>query len=156
MIDRKKIEGLIEEQLGDSDQFLVELKISETNNIEIFIDSDTQVGIDDCIGLSRMIESNLDREEEDFELRVSSAGLDLPLRKKRQYRKHLNKLLKVKTNDGNQHLLRLENISEDSIQGTPLKKNPNAKKGAKKQFTEQEAISIPFDTITETKIEVIF
>lgn len=156
MIERKKIEDLINEQLEGTDRFLVELKISESNNIQVFIDGDDQVSISDCIVLSKHIESDFDREEEDFELHVSSAGLDLPLRKKRQYLKYVNKLLKVKTQNGDLVLLRLESVNNDGIEGIPLEKNKNAKKGALKQFKELDKVNISFESIIETRIEVIF
>lgn len=156
MIDRKKIEGLIEDKLQGTDRFLVELKISEANHIQVFIDGDSQVDITDCVQVSRDIESHLDREEEDFELHVSSAGLDLPLRKKRQYQKYVGKMLRIKTNSDEIILLRLEAVHEKEIEGVPLQKNKNAKKGAPKQFIELEKVNISFDSIKETKIEVIF
>lgn len=156
MIEKKKIEALIEEALSETDRFLVELNINEANHIEVFIDSDTRVGIDHCVELSRHIESNLDREEQDFFLNVSSAGLDLPLRKKRQYLKHIGQLLKIKFTDGSQKLIRLEEVKEDGIMGIPLKKNPNAKKGSRKPFNEEEPLTIAFSSIQESKIEVVF
>jgi len=156
MIEREKIEELIDEKLKGTDRFLVELIISETNYIQVFIDGDTQVSISDCVDISRQIESNFDREEEDFELHVSSAGLDLPLRKKRQYSKHLNKMLKIKTQDGTKILLRLESVNEDGVEGIPLLKNKNAKKGAPKQFIEQEKVNISFESIMEARIEIVF
>lgn len=156
MIDRKKIEGLIDEKLSGTDRFLVELKISEANNIQVFIDSDSQVSISDCVQVSRQIESNLDREEEDFELHVSSAGLDTPLRTLRQYKKHIGQMLRLKMKDGSHYLLQLEEVNDEGISGIPLKKNPNAKKGAPKQYKELEKETIPFQAISETKIEVVF
>lgn len=156
MINRKKIEGLIEEGLAGTDRFLVELSMNEANHIQVYIDSDTQLGISDCVELSRLIESNLDREEADFELNVSSAGLDMPLRKKRQYFKYIGKLIKVKLKDGSKQMLRLEEVAENYIIGIPLEKNLNAKKGSKKQFIELEAVQVEFSSIIETKIEVVF
>lgn len=156
MIGKKKIVALIEEGLTETDRFLVELNINNANHIEVFIDSDTRVGIDHCVELSRQIESNLDREEDDFFLNVSSAGLDLPLRKRRQYVKHIGQLLKIKFTDGSQKLLRLEEVNEDDIMGIPLTKNPNAKKGSRKPYNEEEPLTIEFSSIQESKIEVVF
>jgi ribosome maturation factor RimP len=157
MIERNKIEQLIDENLQDKDLFLVDFTLSTSNHIEVFIDSDNgQVSIADCVTLSRHIESNLDREEEDFELNVSSAGLDIPLKKTRQYKKHVGKRLNLQMNDGSQILLDFKELLEDGIAGTPLKKNPNAKKGSKRPYIELEAVSLSFDDIREAKIEVIF
>jgi ribosome maturation factor RimP len=157
MIERNKIEQLIEENLQGKDLFLVDFKLSQTNHIEVFIDSEkSDVSISDCVSLSRHIESNLDREEEDFELNVSSAGLDIPLKDKRQFPKHIGGRLQLQMNDNSQILLDLKEVSEEGIKGIPLKKNPNAKKGAKKQFFEMDEITLSFDEIREAKIEVIF
>jgi len=156
MISRKNIEKFINEELKGTELFLVELKISEANNIQVFIDSDSQVSISDCVDLSKAVESELDRDEQDFELNVSSSGLDLPLRKNRQYKKHLTKMLKIKTTGEEKILLRLESLTDKAITGTPLEKNKNAKKGAKKQFIELEKVEIPFKSIVEARIEVIF
>ena len=156
MISRKNIEKIIDQTLKGTELFLVELKISEANHIQVFIDGDSLVSISDCVDLSKEIESELDRDEQDFELNVSSSGLDLPLRKKRQYKKHLTKLLKLKTIEEEKILLRLELVTDKTIVGTPLQKNKNAKKGAKKQFIELENVEIPFESIIEARIEVIF
>jgi len=157
MIERNRIAQLIDENLQGKDLFLVDFSVSTSNHIEVFIDSDkSEVSIADCVALSRHIESNLDREEEDFELNVSSAGLDIPLKQKRQYKKHISKRLNLQMNDGSHILMDLQSVSENSISGIPLKKNPNAKKGSKKQFIELEAVELSFDDIREAKIEVIF
>jgi len=156
MISRKSIERIIEVALDGTELFLVDLKISEANNIQVFIDGDSQVSIANCVDLSKAIEEELDRDEQDFELNVSSSGLDLPLKKNRQYKKHLTKMLKIKTTEEDKMLLRLESVNENSIVGTPLEKNKNAKKGAKKQFIELEKVEIPFKSIIEARIEVIF
>lgn len=157
MIERNKIAQLIEENLKGKDLFLVDFNVSTGNQIEVFIDSDHQeVSIADCVALSRHIESNLDREDEDFELNVSSAGLDIPLKQKRQYKKHIGERLNLQMKDGKQILMDLKEVSEEKINGIPLKKNPNAKKGSKKQFIELEAVDLSFNDIREAKIEVIF
>ena len=74
-----------------SDCFLVDLAIKPGNRIRVFIDSDTSILIEQCIGLSKFIESHLDRDIEDFELNVSSSGLDQPYRLVRQYIKNIGR-----------------------------------------------------------------
>ena len=78
MITDKLIREWIEEHLSGTDRFLVDLTIKSGNRILVFIDSDTSVLIEHCISLSKFIESHLDRDIEDFELNVSSSGLDHP------------------------------------------------------------------------------
>jgi ribosome maturation factor RimP len=100
MIDEALIRKLIEEKLGESGLFVTELLIKQGNNIQVFIDGDHGVSVDDCIALSRHIESNLDRDKEDFSLQVSSAGVDQPLKFARQYIKNIGRKLNIELNDG--------------------------------------------------------
>ena len=88
MINRDLIIQLTEEKLK-KDQFIVEVTVGQANRISVLLDSETGITIDDCIQVSRHIESNLDREAEDFELQVSSAGLGQPFKVHRQYIKNL-------------------------------------------------------------------
>lgn len=89
MIDKVKISEIVEEFLTDGTLFLVDVKVSRDNRIEVFIDGDEGVKIQDCIDLSLNLESRFDREEEDFELSVLSWGLGEPLKLKRQYVKNI-------------------------------------------------------------------
>lgn len=100
MIDKVEILRLVREELDGTDKFLVDLYISKNNCINVSIDGDNGITIDDCIALSRYIESHLNRDEEDFELNVASAGLDSPLKLIRQYKKNVGRGLKVEIADG--------------------------------------------------------
>lgn len=146
MIKRTYIQSLVLEHLQDTDKFLVQVMVKPANKILVFIDSDTNVTIADCVSLSRFIESKLDRETEDFELSVSSSGLDQPLLILRQYIKNLNKLVEVKYSDTEKaEGILLEATSESiKIQTSKTKKKPS------------EIITIPFSEILETKIKIVF
>lgn len=100
MIEKIKVLELVNQALEGSDKFLVSLKITPDNRIYVDIDGDNGITIDDCIELSRAIESQLDREEEDFALDVSSAGADQPLKLTRQYRKNIGRDVEVVYLDG--------------------------------------------------------
>ncbi|MBP3763350.1 MAG: ribosome assembly cofactor RimP [Bacteroidales bacterium] len=103
MIEKIRILELVNSALEGSDKFVVNMKITPDNRIFVDIDGDSGVTIDDCIAVSRAVESRLDRDEEDFELNVGSAGLDQPLKLTRQYRKNVGRDLEVTTVDG-EHL----------------------------------------------------
>ena len=105
MIDRKRIIQLIEEKLTD-DQFIVSISVSPTNQISVLLDSEKGVTIKHCVQISRQIEENLDREEDDYELQVSSAGLGQAFKVYRQYVKNLGEKVEVVLTDG----LKLEGI----------------------------------------------
>lgn len=101
MIDKSKITPIVIEQLAqNSELFLVDIKISPSNEIEVIIDSDTNVNVDTCIKLSRQIESHFDRETEDFQLTVSSAGIGQALKLERQMRKVLDREVEVLLTNG--------------------------------------------------------
>lgn len=91
MIDKNEIVRLAEEKLASSTNYLVDVQIKPGNLIVVEIDSDDAIGIDDCVELSRYIEDGLDREQEDFELEVGSAGITSPLKVLRQYKKYIGK-----------------------------------------------------------------
>lgn len=100
MIDKIKVLDIIKDTLEGSEKFLVSMKITPDNRIFVDIDGDNGIVIEDCIELSRAIEQQLNREEEDFELNVGSAGADTPLKLPRQYRRHMGRDLSVETFEG--------------------------------------------------------
>lgn len=88
MIEKVKIAELVNEKLTD-DQFLVDVTVSASNVIHVMVDSDTAISINQIVEISRHVEGKLDREIEDFELSVFSAGLSEPFRLVRQYKKNV-------------------------------------------------------------------
>ncbi len=115
MIDKLQVLEIIDNALAGTDKFLVDLKISTDNRINVAIDGDNGIVIDDCVNLSRLIENSLDRDSEDFELNVSSAGLDSPLKLKRQYIKNIGQELTVTTFDGETTEGKLVSADNDKI-----------------------------------------
>ena len=75
MIQKQTIEKIAQEYLQGTELSLVEVTVSEENDIEVIITREGGVAIDDCVALSRHIESKLDRDKEDFSLMVGSAGI---------------------------------------------------------------------------------
>lgn len=100
MIEEKQVVRLVDESLKGTDKFLVEVVIRPTNLITVFIDGDSHVSIEDCKRLNRQLEQGLNREREDFELTVSSAGLDRPLKVLRQFKIRIGLELEVVTIQG--------------------------------------------------------
>ena len=99
MIDKNQIAVFVEESLAESDLFLVEVKVKPANIIEVYVDADTAVNIDQCVAISRYVESKLDRDAEDFELSVLSWGLSGALKLDRQLQKYLGKDVEVKSKE---------------------------------------------------------
>ncbi len=115
MIDAKRVIEIAERYLESSDMFVVDCKITPMGEIELLIDSDTAVKLEDCAALNRAIESELDREVEDFALMVASAGIGSELKQLRQYRKILGQSVEVLLKDGVKILAKLDSVSDDGI-----------------------------------------
>ena len=143
MINKDLVQKLAEEKLEGTDKFLVEVSVNKGNKISVFLDSDSSLSIEDCISVSRHIESTLDRETEDFELNVSSAGLDHPFKLIRQYKKYQGKEVEVLKTEGNKLIGLLIEVNTDGI----LIEIP----ANKKKKTDKQQISLLFENIKETK-----
>ncbi|MDE5857439.1 MAG: ribosome assembly cofactor RimP, partial [Muribaculaceae bacterium] len=89
MIDKDKLRLTVEKAIEGTDIFLVDLKVSPDNNIVVEIDSKNGLDIDTCADLTRKIEAEFDRDAEDYELEVGSAGLTSPFKVKAQYEKNI-------------------------------------------------------------------
>ena len=100
MIDKNIVKTIVEEWLKDKEYFLVDVEISSDNKIVVEIDHADGVWIEDCVELSRFIEDRLNRDEEDFELEVGSAGLGQPFKVEQQYHNFVGKEVEVLTADG--------------------------------------------------------
>jgi len=97
---KETVENLLASALEErKDLFLIDLLISEDNSIKVVIDGDHGVSVEDCVFISRAIEHNLDREQEDFSLEVASAGATSPLINNRQYKKNVGRTLKLIANN---------------------------------------------------------
>lgn len=100
MIDKSQIRTLADQWLAQSDYFLVDVDITSDNRIVVEIDHADGVWIDDCASLSKYIEEHLDRDAEDFELEVGSAGLGQPFKVPQQYINHIGKQVEVTEESG--------------------------------------------------------
>jgi ribosome maturation factor RimP len=107
MIDRELVKKLVEEKLDDK-MFVVDILVNERNVINIFVDSYDGLSIEQCIAISRHVEHSFDRDEEDFELQVSSPGLTENFRVTEQYIKYKGREVEIKT------------LSEEKLEGILL------------------------------------
>jgi len=154
MIDKNIIIQLVEGQLASSESYLVDVIIKPGNLIVVEIDNDEAVGIDDCVALSRYIESQLDREVEDFELEVGSAGITSPFKVLRQYQKNIGNEVEILLKKGVKLTGVLKSADESGIVVTIEKQEKP--EGAKRKVTVQEDQSYTFDEIKYTKYLIRF
>lgn len=103
MISKEKVREIVEEWLVDKEYFLVDVSVSTDNCVSVEIDHADGVWIEDCVKLSRHIEANLNRDEEDYELEVGSAGIGQPFKVLQQYVNHIGKEVEVLARDGKKY-----------------------------------------------------
>lgn len=100
MITKDHIQKLAERQIKGTGIFLVAVRLSSTGRITVLIDRPEGVTIDDCASLSRFISHELGEEVSDYELNVSSPGLDMPFLVHEQYLKNEGKMVEVTDLEG--------------------------------------------------------
>lgn len=149
MIDTKKIIEAAERKLQGTDMFVVGCSCTPGNEIELLIDSDTSVAIDACAELSRAVEAELDRDEEDFSLTVASAGIGSELKCLRQYRKLIGSTVEVLLNTGIKVLAKLEEADAEGI--TLCYEEKQTVEGKKRKQLVTVTRRYGFDQIKATK-----
>ena len=152
---KNKVDQLLKNALEErQDLFLINMTMGADNAIKVIIDGDNGVLVGDCMFISRSIEHNLDREEEDFSLEVLSAGAASPLTMPRQYKKNIGRNLEVKTNGDNNIEGQLVEANEKSIQ---LKwKTREPKPIGKGKVTVTKEATIALEDIKEAKVKIKF
>lgn len=154
MITKEQIINLAEQHFNGTDRFVTKVNVSVGNKIEVLIDGDTPVTIDDCVGLSRFIEKNLNRDEEDFSLDVSSHGAASPLLFKRQYNKHIGRNFTVTLIDDTLTEGELESVNDNEL--TLKFVSRENKPIGKGKINIEKRVQIPFNKIKESKIKLKF
>ena len=122
MIEKSVVSQIVNEWLSEKEYFLVDVSVAPDNRIVVEIDHAEGVWIEDCVELSRYIESKLDREQEDFELEVGSAGIGQPFKVLQQYLNHIGKEVEVLTADGRKLAGVLKDADEEKFTVTVAKK----------------------------------
>ena len=154
MIDKQNVSSLVERWLEGKDYFLTDLTVSEDDRIVVEIDHKDGVWIDDCVDLSRYIESNLDREVEDYELEVGSAGIGKPFKVLQQYVNNVGNEVEVLLRDGTKLKGVLKDAGEAGFTVTTKKKvKPE---GAKRPQLVDEDVSLAYGDAKEVKAVITF
>lgn len=154
MTFKEKVGQLLEDALNERPSlFLIDFTITGSNKIIVTLDGDNGVTLQDCIDVSRAIEHNLDREEEDFSLEVASAGAASPLKDKRQYKKNIGRKLKVKT-AAEEIEAELTAAGDDFI--TLEWKAREPKKVGKGKETVLKKAEMPYQDIIEAVVVITF
>lgn len=149
MIEKSIVRQLVEEKLASTDYYLVDVIVKPDNLIVVEIDNNEGVCIDECAALSRYVEEHLDREAEDYELEVGSAGITSPFKVLNQYIKNVGNEVEILLKTGIKLAGVLTSADKDGIVVTVEKQvKPE---GSKRKTIIQEEQSYRFDEIKYTK-----
>ena len=151
------LRNIIEKELENclknrEDLFLIDMDIALDNSIKIIIDGDNGVTVEDCIYVSRSIEHNIDRDEHDFSLEVTSSGAVTPLSNIRQYIKNIGRILVVKTKDDLKYEAKLVNANSNQI--SLFWKQREKKPIGKGKITVEKKIDLLYKDIVEAKVKI--
>ena len=153
-MEQKVVLDLINESLSENASlFLVEVNFLNNNKIDVIIDGDEGVNLKECIRISRYVENNLDREEEDYSLEVSSPNIASPLKTKRQYNKNIGRILKIKTEAGKFEGKLIELHSDNLILEWKAREPKPIGKG---KVTVTKNATIAFEDVKEAKVKIVF
>ncbi len=151
---KDKVLNLLQAALDENESlFLIDFTIQGGNKIQIIIDGDNGVTVEDCIAVSRAVEHNLDREEEDFSLDVMSAGITEGLVHLRQYKKNVGRTLEVLTEEG-KVVGALKEATNDQISLEWKAREP--KPIGKGKVTVTKSASIAYTDIVKAKVVITF
>lgn len=145
------VQKLLQPLLAD-DIFLVDIKIKPINNIKIFLDADSGLGIEKCIKINRALYKVMEEmaiyPDGDFSLEVSSPGIDEPLKLHRQYIKNIGREVEVTRNDESKSTGKLISVNDNQVE-IEFTEGKN-KKAVLKQ------LAIPFADIKQVKVQIKF
>lgn len=153
-MDQQKVKDLVAAALAENESlFLIKLDFLPNNKIFVEVDGDQGISLEEIIHISRTVEHNLDREEDDFSLEVTSPDISHPLKVERQYLKNVGRILQVKT-------------AEDNLEGT-LKETTDThivlewkarepKPVGKGKVTVTKEVTILYENIKEAKVKIVF
>ncbi|MBN2273335.1 MAG: ribosome assembly cofactor RimP [Bacteroidales bacterium] len=149
MLKAENIRILIEEAMMEKGFFLVDIKVRPSNKIIVYADTLNGITLDDCVSISRLIENKLNRDVEDYELEVSSPGIDNPLKLPVQYQKSTGRPVRVVQNNGEtkEGILRNADDEKFTLEIKEMKKQPG-----KKKETKVHPVEISYNTVKTAKL----
>lgn len=154
MTFKEKVNTLLTECLSEkSSIFLIDLTITDAFKVIVNLDGDNGVALQDCINVSRFIDNNLDREEQDYSLEVASVGVGSPLKLVRQYKKNIGRTLIVKTGA---EIIEAELVEANDDFVILSWKAREPKKIGKGKETVQKELKLPYVDIKEAIVTVTF
>ena len=153
-MDVKRVRSLVDEALKENESlFLIDLKKGEDNSIRVVVDGDQGVPLSECIRISRHVEHNLNRDEEDFSLEVTSPSITDPIQDRRQFNKNIGRILQLKTDAGSFEGKLTEIVDDKLVLQWKVREPKPIGKG---KITVEKKEFFPIENISEAKVKIIF
>jgi ribosome maturation factor RimP len=149
MIKAETIRMLIEKDLRERDFFLVDIQVKSSGKIFVYADTLGGITLDECVTISRLIEKKMDRNVEDYELEVSSPGLDNPLRLPFQYRKNTGRMVRIVKTDGAVNEGKIREADDEKVK---LEVTLKKKRAGKKEEIKTELVEMYYSDIKTAKL----
>lgn len=156
MIDKQLLTETVTKALEGTNLFLVDIKVTPTNEITVTVDSAEGVDIEQCLAITRAVEAAFDRDVEDYELEVGSAGLTSPFKVKGQYDKNIGNPVEVVTRDGRKLHGTLASVADDFSSCTVTVAKKIKEEGSKRPKTVEVPEVLPIDAIKSIVYEIKF
>jgi ribosome maturation factor RimP len=156
MIDKELLTATVEQAIANTNLFLVEVTVAPDNKLTVTVDSADGVDIDQCVTLTRTIEEKFDREVEDYELEVGSAGVTAPFKVRQQYEMNIGNPVEVLTRDGRKIHATLTAVSDDFTTVTVTAPEKVKEPGAKRPKVVDVEQTINIDNIKSICYEIKF
>lgn len=154
MIDKQLLAETVNAAISGTDMFPVEIRVEPGNNIVVELDSETGIDIDTCAAITRKIEAVFDRDKEDYNLEVGSAGLTSPFKVRGQYLKNVGNEVEILTRDGRKLSGTLTTVGDDDFTvEIPVKERPA---GAKRPVTVMKAETFKMADCKSVKYSIKF
>ena len=154
MIDQQHLQKLIDEIVARQGAFLVDLAVDSGNRIQVKVDHIKGITLEQLAEVSRAIEQGFDREEEDFEITVTSPGVGTPLKVPQQYEQNIGRILKVKTSTDEEYKGRLTAFNDDELTLTWKERQPKEKGKGKVTVEKEQKINLA--DVEEAKVQIEF
>jgi ribosome maturation factor RimP len=153
-MDSEKIFNLIQTALDSNQElFLIDYNLSTAGNIVVIIDGDHGVPLEECIRISRHIEHQLDREEFDFSLEVTTPDITKPISNPRQYLKNIGRTLEIQLENEKIEGTLMEVLDHKIVVEYQARIPKEIGKG-KQTVVKQDTISI--DKINKAKVKIVY
>lgn len=154
MIDKALVEQAARQAIADTDLFLVSVSVSADNRIVVEVDSTQYMDVEECVRISHEIEQALDRDAEDFELEVGSAGLTSPFKVREQFDKNVGNEVEVLTRDGRKFTGTLVETTDEGFTVEVARKVK--KEGQKRPVVEMQPETLGYGDAKSVKYVINF